>query len=127
MTEREHPMGSFLWVWNHTNFSFLLSQDLGRLRGPVPATLGRLLEHVVEGPKSIPGQEDIGQLRFYEPLRDLENKWARSSGACGSRSDLGDLRGRTNCYPPNGMVRRLRPRRGRVELRLLPWGMEGVS
>jgi len=70
----EIPLGSFLWVWNHTNFSFLLSLDLGRLRGPVPATLGRSPEHAVEGSKPVPRQENVGQLRFYETLRDLENR-----------------------------------------------------
>jgi len=64
------PMGSFLQVWSYTSFSFLLTPDLGRLCGPVPATLGYPLEHAVEGSRSVPGQEDIGQLRFYETLRD---------------------------------------------------------
>jgi len=83
-----YPMGSFLQVWSYTSFSFLLTLDLGRLRGPVPATLGCPLEHAVEGSESVPGQEYIGQLGFYETLGDLENPCTRSSGTCGSCGSL---------------------------------------
>lgn len=86
-----YSMGSFLQVRSYTgytSFSFLLTLDLGRLRGPVPATLGCPFEHAVEGSESVPGQEDIGQLGFYEPLRDLENACTRSSGPYGSRDGL---------------------------------------
>jgi hypothetical protein len=57
----DYLMGSFLQVC-YTSFSLLLTLDLCRLCGPVPATLGCPLEHAVEGSKSVPGQEDISQL-----------------------------------------------------------------
>ena len=79
----DRPLGSFLRVWSYTSLSFHLTLDLGRLWRPVPATLGCPLEHAVEGSKSVPRQEDIGQLRFYETLRDLENGCTSSSGTCG--------------------------------------------
>jgi hypothetical protein len=123
----EHGMGSFLWGWSYTSFSFHLSMDLGRLCGPVPATLERPLEYAVKGPKPIPRREDIGQFRFDETLRNLGDTWGRSSGACGLCGGLSDLLDRTNYYPRNGMARRLRPRHGQVGSQLLRWGMEGVS
>jgi len=83
-----YPMGSFLQVRSYTSFSFLLTLDLGRLRGPVSATLGCPFEHAAEGSESVPGQEDIGQLGFYETLRDLENACTSSSSPCGSFGGL---------------------------------------
>ena len=123
----KHGMGLFLWDWSHTSFSFLLSLDLGRLCGPVPATLERPLEYAVKGPKPIPRREDIGQFRFNETLRNLGDTWGRSSGACGLCGGLSDLLDRTNCYLRNGMAHRLRPRRVQAGSQLLRWGMEGVS
>lgn len=122
----KHPTDSPPQLWSYTGFSLPFTPYLSGLCGPVPATLGRPLEHAVKGPKPVPGQQDVGQPGFYETLRDLENTRARSSGAL-RLVQQPNSRDRTNCYPPNGMVRRLRPRRGQVGPRLPRWGTEGAS
>jgi hypothetical protein len=69
----EHRMSSSLYVWSYTSSPSLLSLDLRRLCGPIPTTLRCPLKQVLEGPKPIPRQEDIGQVGFDETQGDLDN------------------------------------------------------